>query len=241
MFRDLVAKSRGCDNPKSILLSEVVKMAKTIDENSDKQVTSHSIPPAGFVFHESRCGSTLVANSLAAVDPEKHRVYSESSPLIMAMKMVAGDDSEVAKKFIQNVVYIMGRTHDPKETRLFYKIQSIGTTYIRGLRQAFPKVPWIFVYRDPVQVMMSHMPTDTNRAVCLRSKSNPPPKLKKIILDISNKVSGSLSNFEMCAAHLVSLSICLLLFIDLICLPLPFCILCNKLFYGTVISLPIYY
>jgi hypothetical protein len=44
--------------------------------------------------------------------------------------------------------------------------------------QAFPDVPWAFVYRQPVQTMMSHLdPAKNNQgnAPCMRSKRHPPP------------------------------------------------------------------
>ena len=50
----------------------------------------HTMPPSGFVFHESRVGSTLVANALTAMDPEGHRVYSESDPINQALKACEG-------------------------------------------------------------------------------------------------------------------------------------------------------
>ena len=50
----------------------------------------HVIPPTGFVFHESRVGSTLVANSLTAMNTEGHRVYSESDPINEALKGCQG-------------------------------------------------------------------------------------------------------------------------------------------------------
>lgn len=49
--------------------------------------------------------------------------------------------------------------------------------YITLSKQAFPDVPWAFVYRQPVQTMMSHMDPDKNNqgnAPCMRSKRNPP-------------------------------------------------------------------
>ena len=218
MFKDLLMNSRGCRKTIEINLSEVVKEAKSIDAQYSKLLSTkevavpHSIPPKGFVFHESRCGSTLVANSLAAVNPDKNRVYSESAPLITAMKIVSNDinnpksakSEEDAKQFVKDVVYIMGRTHDPEEENLFFKIQSIGTTYIRSLRASFPDVPWIFIYRDPVQVMMSHMPKPTEHAVCLRSRAVTPPGLNDYVRSIDNRSFQSLTTYESCAAHLVS-------------------------------------
>ena len=90
-------------------------------------------------------------------------------------------DREKSNRLIQDVVYLNGRTNDMRETRMFYKIQSIGTTFIHNLREAFPDVPWIFVYRDPVQVMMSHIPSELSirMAVCLRSRQYPSLQLLK--------------------------------------------------------------
>lgn len=64
MFRDWV---QTCQGP---------KMTRTIDELS--RAVSLRPAPAGFIFHESRVGSTLLCNMLA-VDPD-NVVYSESRP-----------------------------------------------------------------------------------------------------------------------------------------------------------------
>lgn len=213
MFKDLLRKSPDCNNPTTLLLSDVMEAI-----SSSKSSKSQTIPPSGFVFHESRCGSTLVANNLAGVNPDQHRVYSESAPLITAMKMIAhdievGDTENVpneALQFLQSVVTLMGRTPNPHETKLFFKIQSIGTTYAHGLRLAFPDVPWIFVYRDPVQVMMSHMPEYTENAVCLRSRRNASNGLKDFVQEMSKRSFRSLSTYEMCAAHLSYLCQCMI-------------------------------
>ena len=69
MFRDLQTASK-CGKGKSGRLGELY------DDLKSKGVTP--LTPAGFVFHESRVGSTLVANMLASVPT--NLVYSESSP-----------------------------------------------------------------------------------------------------------------------------------------------------------------
>jgi len=69
MFRDLQTASK-CGKGKSGRLGELY------DDLKKKGVTP--LEPAGFVFHESRVGSTLVANMLASVPT--NLVYSESSP-----------------------------------------------------------------------------------------------------------------------------------------------------------------
>lgn len=45
------------------------------------------------------------------------------------------------------------------------------------LTQAFPDTPWAFIFRQPVQTMMSHLDpqkNNQNNAPCMRSKRHPP-------------------------------------------------------------------
>ncbi len=112
MNKDLIYQSHDCLRTEVTLnLYDVVSEARKYDEssrsNNDSQ-SVHTITPKGFVFHESRCGSTLVANSLAAFDPEKNRVYSESAPPISAAKMYTEMSEENSLQLLRDVVYLMG-------------------------------------------------------------------------------------------------------------------------------------
>lgn len=202
----------GCDDRKNILtfdLATIVEKTRLYDKNN-KDV--HSMTPAGFVFHESRVGSTLVANALTAMDPESHRVYSESDPINSALNAcqdttTSSCDMNIHVELFRDVVYMMGRTSSPKEKHMFFKVSSIGSKRIDVMQAAFPTVPWIFVYRDPVQTMMSHMDPSKLRgrfpqAVCLRAKRRPPHDLAALVSHYGADVH-ELSNEEFCAAHLV--------------------------------------
>lgn len=90
----------GCENAKNtfvVNLDEAFKAAR--DYDSRNGITAK--PPKGFIFHESRCGSTLAANSLA-VASEDFRVYSESAPVPSAVR--GG-----GKNFVRDVIYLMTR------------------------------------------------------------------------------------------------------------------------------------
>ena len=204
MFRFLVQQSAGCNKPLQVDLNEAVQKAKEYDISHG---TQHHMTPKGFVFHESRCGSTLVANSLAAMDPSKNRVYSESHPPLQALQS-CGDDQTLcngnqAVQLFRDVVYLMGRTNDPMEENLFFKIQSLGSKSIAIATEAFPTVPWIYVYRDPVQVMMSHIKDGVRHANCVRqlARSN---SMVKNILNSKGLTFSSLTPEQKCALHLVS-------------------------------------
>lgn len=89
----------GCDNKKNLVTMDLVAAVqkaweydKIREMRKIKQFADdvHVMPPSGFVFHESRVGSTLVANALTAMNPEGHRVYSESHPINNALKACQG-------------------------------------------------------------------------------------------------------------------------------------------------------
>jgi len=206
MFRDLVSHSPSCDDPFAMDLSEILPLVRTHDVQNPDSV--HAMYPAGFVFHESRCGSTLAANSLAAMDPDKHRVYSESNPSITALKACGTHGSGCppgrAAQLIRDVLYLMGRTDDVLERRLFFKIQSIGTKSIHVMREAFPDVPWVFIYREPVQVMMSQIANGVERANCVRQMRDLDPKSIALMKE-NGKSLSTLESEDKCALHLNTL------------------------------------
>jgi len=206
MFRLLVKRSCKNDDIYTYDLKKIVELAIAMDKN-DSNSTVHVMKPNGFVFHESRCGSTLVANALTVMDPIEHRVYSESGPPMSASK-ACGKIGKSGKscQLLRDVVYMMGRTGDPNEQRMFFKIQSSGTNYIDVMKATFPDIPWIFVYREPVQIMMSHLKRKTERSNCVRHMAHyaMPKKTLEFLATIGRDVGG-LSSVEKCALHLSNL------------------------------------
>lgn len=214
MFRDLIKHSEGCrgKNTFEMDIKKVTKLARTRDEDSSRNqsLNPHTRKPKGFVFHESRCGSTLVANSLIAMDPARHRVYSESPPPITALKACGVDGKlcpiEKAANLFKDVIYIMSRTDEPMEKNVFFKIQSVGSKFLDVFLHAFPHTPWIFVYRDPIQVMMSQLSKGTKNANCigqLRLKDIP-ETVHSHLVSLGKDVSY-LNAEEKCALHLRTL------------------------------------
>ena len=135
MFKDLQQQSSGCRKKSvSVDLGTAVMEARNYDEkHSGSKIKA--LAPKGFVFHESRCGSTLVANSLASFQPDLNRVYSESGPPITAAKMFDPEYEQESIQLLQDVIYLMGRTNDLNEENLFFKVQSIGSKSIGVFRK----------------------------------------------------------------------------------------------------------
>lgn len=116
-----------------------------------------SLEPDGFVFHMSRCGSTLVAQMLAAVP--HHIVASEPAPLDDLLQWAVTSDTPLERKVaaLRAVVRALGRNRTGNSRRFFLKLEAWSITALPLVRAAFPSTPWIFLYRKPEEVMVSHV------------------------------------------------------------------------------------
>lgn len=117
-----------------------------------------ALPPSGFIFHMGRCGSTLVSQMLAALAGSL--VISEPDPVdeVVRARRTRPNLSEAEQ--VLWLTWIIGALGQPRtggERHYFIKLDSWHTSSLPLFRQAFPGVPWIFVYRDPVEVIVSQL------------------------------------------------------------------------------------
>lgn len=120
--------------------------------------------PSGLIFHLSRCGSTLAAQSLAAL-PE-NIVLSEAEVMdtvLRAATIMPGVSDEQRVAWLRGLAKAYGRQRFPEEQRFFIKFDTWHILDFAVIRQAFPDVPWIFLYRDPVEVLVSQMTETSGR------------------------------------------------------------------------------
>jgi hypothetical protein len=116
------------------------------------------LPPAGFIFHMSRCGSTLVSQMLAAVTDNV--VVSEAGPIndVVQANIVRPDLGETRQvEWLRWIVGALGQPRGGGERHYFVKLDSWHTRALPLFRAAFPAVPWVFLYRDPVEVLVSQL------------------------------------------------------------------------------------
>lgn len=112
-------------------------------------------PVAGFVFHMSRCGSTLISQALAAF--ESDIVVSEAAPLRSVLRAARAGRAppEQAVAWLRGLVNAYAQPRFSYEARLFVKFMAADVLDIALVRRAFPDVPWLFVTRDPAEVLAS--------------------------------------------------------------------------------------
>lgn len=216
MFNDLIRQSKMCDSTMvTVDLWDLATQAKAYDAKLKSEISV--VPPTGVIFHESRCGSTLVANLLAGFAPEKTRVYSENSVQLNAIMACDGNpcNPDLHAKLIQDVFYLSGRSvHTETFDYVFYKISSLGSFFIDSFAAAMPQVPWMYLYRDTVEVMQSHLNPNKGggflsreRPVCLRlqtaANANHQPSTTLQIANSKQRDPMTMSKEEYCATHLV--------------------------------------
>lgn len=129
-----------------------------VDDLGEIVEQSPHLQPTGFIFHMSRCGSTLVAQMLAAL--EENIVISEAPPIdsiLSANNVDPAVTDEQRITWLRSMIGAMGRKRSGNERGYFIKFDSWSTLDIDLIERACPHVPWIFLYRNPVEVMVSQM------------------------------------------------------------------------------------
>lgn len=119
-----------------------------------------SVEPTGFIFHSSRCGSTLVANACRAVS--NSIVLSEANAIDkLIARFVTDADNPVKESlysvFLRGVIHALGQRRTGSEEHLFIKFACCSFAQVERIKRIWPNVPWLFLYRDPVETIVSNM------------------------------------------------------------------------------------
>ena len=123
--------------------------------------TFDSVAPTGFIFHSSRCGSTLLANACRAL--EGAIVLSEPPAVDKIIARFITDVDEHGTKaklysiFLRSVVKALGQRRSGNEQHLFVKFACCSVSQIERIQRIWPDVPWVFLYRDPVETIVSNV------------------------------------------------------------------------------------
>jgi len=119
-----------------------------------------SVQPSGFIFHSSRCGSTLVANACRAVSGSI--VLSEANAIDkLIARFITDADTPVKESlysvFLRGVVHALAQRRTYNERHLFIKFACCSFAQLERIKRIWPAVPWLFLYRDPVETIVSNI------------------------------------------------------------------------------------
>jgi len=163
-FHQTVAKARQDNQPLFTDLDALLRVASV----------GPALQPSGFIFHTSRCGSTVVANACRALDST--RVIAEAPVIDKLLSRLftdadPGSDKElVYLSLVRSAVQTLARDQSHSDSRYFVKFACASTLQIKSLRRTWPNVPFLILFRDPVEVTVSNLRT---RPQWMSADSNP--------------------------------------------------------------------
>lgn len=138
--------ARRANSPGELIFS-LPKLAQRIEAGP-------CLPPAAFIFHCSRCGSTLLARLFAAA--ESNRVFDEPGALhTFRATAWANRSTPESQHALRILLEAHGLQPAPGERRLIVKLDSRAVFMIERLRACFPTVPFIYLMREPAEVVAS--------------------------------------------------------------------------------------
>jgi len=159
----------------------------------------NSVEPTGFIFHSSRCGSTLVANACRAVS--NSIVLSEANAIDkLIARFITDADNPVKESlysvFLRGVVHALAQRRTANEQHLFIKFACCSFAQLERIKRIWPNMPWLFLYRDPVETIVSNM-------------RDVPPWLidndRRVLSSIIGTDTSEMSLEELCARTIGSL------------------------------------
>jgi hypothetical protein len=122
-----------------------------------------SVPPTGFIFHSSRCGSTLVANACRVLSDAIVLGEANAIDKLVARFItdagVGGVKEALYSVFLRGVVNALAQRRTGSEKRLFIKFSCCSVSQLERISRVWPSVPWVFIYRDPIETMVSNLNT----------------------------------------------------------------------------------
>jgi gluconate kinase len=114
------------------------------------------VPTTGLIFHMSRCGSTLIAQMLAAL--HQTIVLSEAEPIDAVLRAGFHNSAMTDEQRIIWLRWVVSALSQPRngETSCVIKFDCWNTMDAPLIQRAFPAARCVFVYRDPIEVLVSH-------------------------------------------------------------------------------------
>lgn len=113
------------------------------------------LAPAAFVFHISRCGSTLLTQLLSTL--KSCAVLSEPPVLDSFLHFYHSNPCENgAEETLRQIVGALAQKRFADERHFVVKLDSWHISSLPLFRKAYPGVPFILIYRRPGEVMASH-------------------------------------------------------------------------------------
>lgn len=149
----------GDDNFTEPFFDQTITRCRQLNYRSRKSISSvdmlphwsneiESVPPSAFIFHVSRCGSTLASQLLALCSTN---IVLSEVPFFDAL-MRSGKD--ISHHLLKAAIAFYAPVKKDRK-RLFIKTDSWHIFFYKQIRELYPQTPFVLLYRRPDEVVRS--------------------------------------------------------------------------------------
>jgi len=155
----------GNEQFRDSFFDQTIKRCSSMPQNTtgQKNITSLSLlqnwarevnvsEPTAIIFHVSRCGSTIMSQTLA--NNISHIVLSEVPFFDDIIRTPLLDDNQRID-LLKDVIKLYSQPRNGHGNKVFIKTDSWHIMFYKQLRQMYPNVPFILLYRNPAEVVRS--------------------------------------------------------------------------------------
>lgn len=147
-FEETIVKCQSHDyNSKSF------KLISTAENVIDWSKELDFVELKGLVFHVSRCGSTMLSQSLAT---SSENIMVSEAPIIDEILRSNAFDSAIKTTLLKSVLRFLGQKRFSEQKHLIIKLDAWSIFKASYLRSVFPEIPFALLYRNPGEVLRSH-------------------------------------------------------------------------------------
>ena len=146
-FDETIGKCRKLPNNSSMF--KPVSSMEVLPQWSQQIET---IQPTAFIFHVSRCGSTLISQ-LLGLNPAN--IILSEVPFIDEILINGYKKNRSITELIKAALGFYGAKRNEQNKQLFIKTDSWHVHFYKQLRELYPTIPFILLYRRPDEVMRS--------------------------------------------------------------------------------------
>lgn len=147
-FEETISKCR-----KHSYNSKTFRVVTTAENLIDWSTELISVNLKSLVFHVSRCGSTMLSQSLAT---SSENVMISEAPIIDEILRCNHFNLDKKAILLKSVLVLLGQKRFPEQKNLIIKLDAWHIFNARYLRSIFPEIPFGLLYRNPDEVLKSH-------------------------------------------------------------------------------------
>jgi hypothetical protein len=126
----------------------------SIDVLPEWATTTDNIEPTAFIFHVSRCGSTLLSQMLSL---QKSNIVLSEVPFFDDLLRYGKKENCLPQTLpiIKAAIDLYSTKRNAEYKNVFIKTDSWHIHFYKELRELYPTTPFFFLYRKPDEVVQS--------------------------------------------------------------------------------------